>query len=72
MPTKSTSGDAIIDPSWTVNEIVAHHPATAAVFNRFGLDICCGGAVTPELAAVREGLDPRALREALQQAVDAP
>ena len=27
-----------------VNEVIRTHPATVEVFNRFGIDSCCGGA----------------------------
>ena len=34
-----------LDPKLTINEIVAQFPATIPVFDRFGLDTCCGGGV---------------------------
>lgn len=61
-----------LDPSLTINEIVARHPETIAVFNRFGMDTCCGGGVPVEEAARRDGLDLdqilAALRDATEQA----
>lgn len=61
-----------LDPSLTINEIVARHPETIAVFNRFGMDTCCGGGVPVEEAARRDGLDLdpilAALRDAMEQA----
>lgn len=60
-----------LDPSLTINEIVSQHPATAACFNRFGFDTCCGGGVTVQEAARRDGVDLDAvladLRRALEQ-----
>ena len=61
-----------LDPSLTINEIVARHPETIAVFNRFGMDTCCGGGVPVHEAALRDGLDLddilAALRDAMEQA----
>ena len=46
-----------LDPSITIKEIVAAHPETIPVFNRFGFDTCCGGGVRVEEAARRDGID---------------
>ena len=59
-----------LDPAWTVNETVARYPATAAVFNRFGVDTCCGGGVPIAAAAAREGIDPDVLLAAVREAVE--
>ncbi len=45
----------------TVNDIIARHPATVAVFNAHGIDACCGGAVSVAEAAARDGADLAAL-----------
>ena len=45
----------------TVNEAIATWPPTVAVFNRFGIDACCGGAVPIAEAAERDGADLAAL-----------
>ena len=50
-----------------VNEVIRTHPATVAVFNRFGIDACCGGAAPIGEAAVRDGADPNALVAALNE-----
>lgn len=55
----------------TVNELIARHPETIRVFDRFGIDSCCGGAERPEVAARRDGADPAALCEALRHALTA-
>lgn len=52
----------------TVNDIIARYPATIAVFNAFGVDTCCGGAVSVEEAARRDGVDRSLLIEALREA----
>lgn len=61
-----------LDASLTINEIVARYPETIAVFNRFGMDTCCGGGVPVEEAARRDSLDLgqilAALRDAMEQA----
>jgi len=54
-----------LDPALTINEIILAHPQTVAVFNRFGMDACCGGGVGLEEAAARDGVDVQALRTAL-------
>ncbi len=57
-----------IDPTATVDQTIARHPQTIAVFNRFGLDTCCGGGAPILEAARRDGADPVALLEALRDA----
>lgn len=52
-----------------VNEVIRTHPATVAVFNRFGIDACCGGAASIGEAAVRDGADPDALLAAVNEVV---
>ena len=58
-----------IDIVATVNEIVAQYPDTIAVFNRFGIDSCCGGGVPLADAARRDGADLDALLASLQEAI---
>ncbi len=53
----------------TVNEVIRLWPDTVAIFNRFGIDACCGGAVTVRIAALRDGADPGALEAALLDAI---
>ncbi|HVB31500.1 MAG TPA: DUF542 domain-containing protein [Gemmatimonadaceae bacterium] len=61
-----------LDPGRTVNELIARDPRTIAVFNRFGLDTCCGGGDAIAEAASREGVDLDALLAALRSAMAAP
>lgn len=59
-----------LDPAQTINEIVARHPESIAVFNRFGMDTCCGGGVSVEEAARRDGLDVDQILSALRDAME--
>ena len=61
--------DNTIDTSVSVNEMVARHPETMPVFNRFGLDTCCGGGEPIAEAARRDGADLDALVKALREAL---
>ena len=53
----------------TVNEAIRLWPATVAVFNHFGIDACCGGAVPVRAAALRDGADPDQVAAALLDAL---
>jgi iron-sulfur cluster repair protein YtfE (RIC family) len=57
-----------IDSTLPVNEIISRYPATIAVFNRLGIDACCGGWASLDEAAHRDGVDLDALLEALRAA----
>lgn len=61
--------DVVFDPAMTLNEITARYPATIAVFNDFGMDVCCGGDVPLAEAAERDGVDLGALTAVLKLAV---
>ena len=63
--------DNTIDPTVSVNEMVARHPETVPVFNRFGLDTCCGGGAPIAEAARRDGADLDELVKALADAMNA-
>jgi regulator of cell morphogenesis and NO signaling len=65
---KTTNAPATIDLADTVNDVIARHPTTVRVFNDFGIDSCCGGAVPLITVITRHGLDPDALLVALRQA----
>ncbi len=53
----------------SVNETIRRWPATVAVFNEFGIDACCGGAVANGDAAARDGAQPARVLAALVQAI---
>ena len=61
--------DNMIDPNLSVNEMVARHPETMPVFNRFGLDTCCGGGAPIAEAARRDGAKLGDLVQALEGAI---
>ncbi len=53
----------------TVNDAVRRWPESVAVFNHFGVDACCGGALPVREAAVRAGADPDAVCTALLEVI---
>lgn len=53
---------------WSVNDVIRRYPATVDLFNRYGIDACCGGAASVADAARRDGAD-RALLLDLQTAI---
>ncbi|MBX6364666.1 MAG: DUF542 domain-containing protein [Gemmatimonadetes bacterium] len=53
----------------TVNDVIRRWPETVAIFNRFGIDACCGGAVPLREAALRDGADPDELLEEVARVV---
>jgi iron-sulfur cluster repair protein YtfE (RIC family) len=50
----------------SVNDVLRRAPLAGAVFNRYGIDTCCGGALTLAQAAESVGLEPADLVTALQ------
>jgi iron-sulfur cluster repair protein YtfE (RIC family) len=52
----------------TVEQILLSYPATAVVFNSFGIDVCCGGGAVLSVAAEHEGIDLQLLLAALERA----
>lgn len=60
--------ETAIDPTWSVNEVIARFPSTIPVFNKFGLDTCCGGGAPISDAAHRDGADLDALLGELRKA----
>lgn len=64
-----TTANARIDPRMTLDEITTRYPETIEVFNRFGIDICCGGGATVAEAAERDGVRLGVLEEALKELI---
>jgi len=56
----------------TIREIVADDFRTAAVFQKFGLDFCCGGGKTIDDACRERDLDPRVVLGELDKVHTAP
>lgn len=56
----------------TVGDIVAADYRTAAVFEKYGIDFCCGGSTTLATACAEKAIDPSALTRELEAATSAP
>ncbi|HSJ23124.1 MAG TPA: DUF542 domain-containing protein [Longimicrobiales bacterium] len=54
-----------------VNETIRRYPSAVELFNRYGIDACCGGDAPVREAAVRDGADADALMAELLQLVEA-
>ncbi len=50
-----------------VGQLVAERPARARVFERFGIDYCCGGRQPLAEASAARGLDPELVAAALRE-----
>jgi iron-sulfur cluster repair protein YtfE (RIC family) len=59
----------VVTPASVVNDVIQSHPAPTNTFNEFGIDACCGGAVSVRDAALRDGADPAALLHALNAVI---
>jgi len=57
---------ASLDPETTIGELVVHRPARARVFEKFGLDYCCGGGKSLARACDQIGVDLDEVLEALR------
>jgi regulator of cell morphogenesis and NO signaling len=69
-PSVPASSLSVVDASRTVDEVLLAHPESAAVFNAFGVDTCCGGSASLGEAALHAHLTPRALLHALERSLD--
>ncbi|MBZ0220745.1 MAG: DUF542 domain-containing protein [Candidatus Methylomirabilis sp.] len=60
-----------INEKMVVNDCIKLYPKTIGVFTRFQIDSCCGGAVSIEEAAKRDGAPLEELMTALKEAASA-
>ncbi|MBI1911012.1 MAG: DUF542 domain-containing protein [Deltaproteobacteria bacterium] len=51
-----------------VNDCIKMYPKTIGIFTQFKIDSCCGGAVSIEAAAKRDGAPLEELMNALNEA----
>jgi regulator of cell morphogenesis and NO signaling len=56
-----------ISEDMTVNEITLAKPEAISVFDRYGIDSCCGGSLPLSEVARRHRLDLAALLQALNE-----
>jgi iron-sulfur cluster repair protein YtfE (RIC family) len=65
MPIVTNETPTELNDAETLNQIVARYPQTLPVLQSFGLDTCCGGALSLRTAAEHHALDPEHLLDAL-------
>ena len=56
----------------TVGQTAAEFPASVRVFEKHGIDFCCGGKIPVTEACARKGLDPAVLLAEIDQAIQTP
>jgi len=76
-PARKTKETLVHDATSTsaptkVGDIVAGDYRTAAVFEKHGIDFCCGGSVTLAAACAEKAIDPAALARELEAATNVP
>lgn len=59
--TAATHPSKVIDPQETVGDLVTRNPSVARVFERHGIDYCCQGATTLQLACATRGMSLEAV-----------
>ncbi len=69
--TTATSSTAQFDAETTLGAIVAERPTLARVFERLGLDYCCGGKQSLAAACRAKGLEPGTVLRQLEEAIAA-
>jgi regulator of cell morphogenesis and NO signaling len=72
MKVQLTDRTALVSADDSLNTIVARHPEALPVFQRFGLDTCCGGSLTLRTAAQHHDLDLDTIVAALTRAIAEP
>lgn len=66
----SPGGSDKVDPSLTVNDVMACYPASIPALNSFGIDTCCGGMNSLRDAAKDAGVPLPVLLAAIEHAVN--
>lgn len=56
----------------TVGQLVAQRPLAARVFERYGIDFCCGGNVSLEQACRAQGLEPERVLDEVARCIAQP
>ncbi len=64
--------NTVFHPDMTVGEVVAHHYRTAEVFNRHGIDFCCGGKKSLGKACSDKAINWETLASELDQILQLP
>ena len=67
----TTTAQPGIAPETTIGQLVAARPLLARLFDRLGIDYCCGGKQTLAAACARRGLDPATTIALLESATAA-
>jgi len=57
-----------LETTTTVGQLVAERPSRSRVFERHGIDFCCGGGQTLAEACSKRGLDPNQILSELEDA----
>lgn len=57
----------VITKDLIINDCIKKYPDTIGVFNKFNIDSCCGGAVSIESAAKRDGANLEDLLKVLNE-----
>jgi len=60
-----------IDTKATVGEVAVKHPEAKLVFEKLGIDYCCGGAAALEVAAEKSGHSVREVVSEIEKAIGA-
>ncbi|MGN6545042.1 MAG: iron-sulfur cluster repair di-iron protein [Aureliella sp.] len=61
---------AALDSHTAVGQWVRQFPATSRVFDKYGIDFCCGGKAELSSACAKKGLSVDAVEAELQRAID--
>jgi iron-sulfur cluster repair protein YtfE (RIC family) len=63
------SSPIAVDPALSINEILRLHPVATQVLNAFGVDTCCGGAMSLADAAAEAQVSCDDVSFAIGQAI---